>query len=125
MHVAKATTEMKRSGIEVRVARCGRGREVHVAKATTEMERSGIEVCVARCGRGREVHVAKATTEMKRSGIEVRVAQCGRGHKAYLPYARPKYSFMCPATIFISLCLASTAAHATWGVMSSRFLLRT
>ena len=80
MHVAKATTEMKRSGIEVRVARCGRGREVHVAKATTEMERSGIEVCVARCGRGREVHVAKATTEMERSGIEVRVARCGRGH---------------------------------------------
>ena len=42
-----------------------------------------------------------------------------------LCYARPKYSFICPATIFISRCLASTAAHATWGVMSSRFLLRT
>ncbi len=61
-HVAKATTEMKRSGIEVRVAQCGRSRErVHVAKATTEMERSGIEVRVAQCGRSRErVHVAKA-----------------------------------------------------------------
>ena len=49
---------------------------VHVAKATTEMKRSGIEVRVAQCGRSRErVHVAKATTEMKRSGIEVRVAK--------------------------------------------------
>ena len=61
-HVAKATTEMKRNGIEGRVAQCGRSRErVHVAKATTEMERSGIEVRVAQCGRSRErVHVAKA-----------------------------------------------------------------
>ena len=72
VHVSKATTEMERSGIEVRVARCGRGREAYVAKATTEMERSGIEVRVARCGRGREVHVSKATTEMERSEIEVR-----------------------------------------------------
>ena len=62
-YVAKATTEMERSEIEVRVARCGRGREAYVAKATTEMKRSGIEVRVARCGRGREVHVAKATTD--------------------------------------------------------------
>ena len=124
-HVAKATTEMKRSGIEVRVAQCGRVHKEYVAKAATEMERSGIEVRVAQCGRVHKEYVAKAATEMERSGIEVRAAQCGRGHKAYLPYARPKYSFMCPATIFISLCLASTAAHATWGVMSSRFLSRT
>ena len=81
-YVAKATTEMERSEIEVRVARCGCGREVHVAKATTEMKRSGIEVRVARCGRSREAYVAKATTEMKRSGIEVRDARCGRSHEA-------------------------------------------
>ena len=62
-YVAKATTEMERSEIEVRVARCGCGREAYVAKATTEMERSGIEVRVARCGRGREAYVAKATTD--------------------------------------------------------------
>ena len=62
-YVAKATTEMERSGIEVRAARCGRSRCVHVAKATTEMERSGIEVRVAPCGRSRCVHVAKATTD--------------------------------------------------------------
>ena len=35
-YVAKATTEMERSGIEVRVARCGWSRYVHVAKATTD-----------------------------------------------------------------------------------------
>ena len=35
-YVAKATTEMERSGIEVRVAPCGRSRCVHVAKATTD-----------------------------------------------------------------------------------------
>ena len=65
-YVAKATTEMKRSGIEVRVAPCGWSRYVHVAKATTEMERSGIEVRAARCGRSRYVHVAKATLHNNR-----------------------------------------------------------
>ena len=35
-YVAKATTEMERSGIEVRVAQCGRSREAYMAKATTD-----------------------------------------------------------------------------------------
>ena len=65
-YVAKATTEMERSGIEVRDARCGWSRYVHVAKATTEMERSGIEVRAARCGWSRYVHVAKATLHNNR-----------------------------------------------------------
>ena len=38
-YVAKATTEMERSGIEVRAARCGRSRYVHVAKATLHNNR--------------------------------------------------------------------------------------